>query len=261
MGIHGNHSSINLGRGRAWGGLQSLTPGARFKGGEQANFIRQWRTTSILNEEARPTGYYPPATYYPPLTAGGMSARIADGYGNVASGYPAAGFNISASLAGSGNLTNALLGLVVSMIASLSGSGNITSSNLAALGVLAGSLTGSGNLNLPAMGALAFLVVALSGSGDISTAIPAAKGFMSGDINVTGDLLTTVNVGDAVWQTLIEAGYSANEVLKLVSAVLLGESSGQTTAPVFKGLDGATDRVEATVDSSGNRTTVVLDPS
>jgi hypothetical protein len=190
-----------------------------------------------------------------------MSARITDGYGNVASGYPAAGFNISASLAGSGDLTYALLGLVVSMIASISGSGDITASSLAALGVLSGSLAGSGNLNVPDIGALAFLTVALTGSGDIGTAVPGAKGFMSGDINVTGDLLTTVNVGDAVWQTLIESGYSANDILRLVSAVLLGESSGFTTAPVFKGLDGTTDRVEASLDSSGNRSAVVLDPS
>lgn len=61
-------------------------------------------------------------------------------------------------------------------------------------------------------------------------------------------------------QALLEGGYTRDEVLRLLAAVLLGVSSGSGTGEVvFKGLDGATERVTATLDGNGNRTAVAAD--
>lgn len=64
---------------------------------------------------------------------------------------------------------------------------------------------------------------------------------------------------DAVGTRILENGYSVDQVQKLIAAVLLGKVSGGGTATeTFKGIDGTTDRVVASVDSSGNRTAITL---
>lgn len=85
---------------------------------------------------------------------------------------------------------------------------------------------------------------------------------VSGDANVEGDtgFPTVDQISSSVWEKIIEAGYTAEEVLKLLGAVHLGTSSGFPTSPVFKGLDGATTRVNGSIDGSGNRTSVTLNP-
>jgi len=69
-------------------------------------------------------------------------------------------------------------------------------------------------------------------------------------------------VTDAVWERIIEGGYSAEEMLKISGAVLAGKVSGAGTGTeVFKGVDGVTDRITSTVDDDGNRTEVVINVS
>jgi hypothetical protein len=64
------------------------------------------------------------------------------------------------------------------------------------------------------------------------------------------------------WSAIIEDGMTAEEVLRIVAAVLAGKVSGAGTGTeTFVGLDGVTDRVISTVDNDGNRTTVVVDGS
>jgi len=63
-----------------------------------------------------------------------------------------------------------------------------------------------------------------------------------------------------VWGHDVEANFSAAELLRLNSAVLVGKVSGAGTAENrFIGVDGTTLRVVSTVDNAGNRTQVVLD--
>ena len=60
----------------------------------------------------------------------------------------------------------------------------------------------------------------------------------------------------------VETGYTVREVLRIVSAVLGGKASGMgTTTAIFRDLNDTTNRVQATVDGDGNRSTVVLDVS
>jgi hypothetical protein len=104
---------------------------------------------------------------------------------------------------------------------------------------------------------------------------------LDADLVVTGAGLTVSNVGPAVWDAVasanndpgtmgeklndagsasnpwtevIESGYTAAEILKLLAAVAQGNASGlESGSPVFKSLDGTKDRIEATY-VSGTRT-------
>jgi hypothetical protein len=56
-------------------------------------------------------------------------------------------------------------------------------------------------------------------------------------------------------------GKTLQQALQYMAAMLAGIVSGaRTGAELFKGLDGVTDRVAVTTDTSGNRLTVVYDP-
>jgi len=61
---------------------------------------------------------------------------------------------------------------------------------------------------------------------------------------------------------VIEAGYTLQDILRIMASVLGGQVSGAGTGvETFKGLDDITDRVVSTVDGDGNRTEVVLNAS
>ena len=66
----------------------------------------------------------------------------------------------------------------------------------------------------------------------------------------------------AVWQKILEGGLTAEEIMKVMGAVLAGTVSGAGSGiETFKGLDKTTDRVVSTVDADGNRSSVILNVS
>jgi hypothetical protein len=131
------------------------------------------------------------------------------------------------------------------------------------------------------------MIAAITGSGTAAGSTLTGTGELDADITVTGTGLSTANVGQAVWSALaasnnvantmgeklndagsasnpwtevIESGYTAAEILRILAAVMAGEvSGGGSGVETFKGLDGSTDRVISTVDDDGNRTSVVVD--
>jgi hypothetical protein len=63
-----------------------------------------------------------------------------------------------------------------------------------------------------------------------------------------------------IWAREVEGGFSAEEVLRLVAAALLGKASGASgTEIAFRDLADTKDRIVATVDQYGNRSDVELD--
>lgn len=63
-----------------------------------------------------------------------------------------------------------------------------------------------------------------------------------------------------VWQRVIEDGLTAEEMMRVMAAVLASIVEGAGTGTErFKSLDGSKDRVVSTVDEDGNRTAVVID--
>lgn len=156
--------------------------------------------TDSAEKEAQPRGYRHPSAWVLPRVSGGLGAgtgRIA-GEGTV-SGNLAGGYNLEASLSGSGDVTNAALGLIVSAVAALSGSSTLAADitgKLEAAASLSGSATLAANL-----GALAGLVASLSGSTTV-VGVLSGTGNMSSDVNASSDL-TVGAIADAVWDEVL----------------------------------------------------------
>ena len=73
-------------------------------------------------------------------------------------------------------------------------------------------------------------------------------------------LMSTDRLAESVWGRVIDGGYTAEQILRVMAAALAGKASGAGTGTVtFKSIDGIKDRVIADVDGTGNRTAVVLD--
>lgn len=78
-----------------------------------------------------------------------------------------------------------------------------------------------------------------------------------------GDAMTlTAGAVDAVWDEIIDGGYSAREIVRGFASALLAKLSGaDALSPVFRDLGDTKNRITATTDASGNRTAVALDLS
>ncbi len=64
-----------------------------------------------------------------------------------------------------------------------------------------------------------------------------------------------------LWGHLLEGGYSAEQVLRIMAAALAGKLSGAGTGTVaIRDLADSKTRIEAEVDAQGNRTSITLDP-
>lgn len=76
---------------------------------------------------------------------------------------------------------------------------------------------------------------------------------------VGGSGPTAADIASAVWQRAVEAGLSAEQMLRIALAALAGKSSGVgTAAENYLGLDAATVRVAAQFDAPGNRIAVAI---
>ena len=69
---------------------------------------------------------------------------------------------------------------------------------------------------------------------------------------------------EAVWQAVIDGSYTAEQCMRIQDSALAGIVSGLVDGdsnPVFKSLDGLTDRITVISDRFGNRTSIVIDIS
>lgn len=191
------------------------------------------------------------------ISALSVIAAALEGAGDISADLLAA-LNASADISGAGTLVG-IGSLAAYIAAALEGSGELDATIKGKLEAIA-ALSGSGDLE-GAVDALASMVAELAGEGTVSAATPYAQGSMSASITSTGELLTSANVADAVWGALVEAGITNKDALRLILAVITGDSEGFPLSPKFKSPDGTKDRVTADVDADGNRSNVVLDPS
>ncbi len=64
----------------------------------------------------------------------------------------------------------------------------------------------------------------------------------------------------AVWQKLLDTAFSAEEMMKVDSAVLSGKVSGaESNIVIFRNITDTKNTVTADVDSEGNRISIALD--
>ncbi len=249
------------------------------------NFVHD---TAVMNQSniegftklsAYSTGLYFPHCMIPPRTAGRIVAHdTLTGTGEVTNAELWAVKLAAASISGSGALT-ATGSLIIQLAAAVAGSGEISDADMKAFLQLAAALTGTGDADGTLTG-IGELLAALTGSG-LADGTLTGTGALAAALVVTGTGLTTANVGPAVWAAIatqndtagsmgeklndagsasnpwtevIESGYTAAQILKLIAAAVQGDASGlESGSPVFKGLDGTTDRIMATY-SSGTRT-------
>lgn len=162
--------------------------------------------------------------------------------------------NAVAPIIGSGDINSASMDLVVNAVAALVGSATVSAAILGRFEAAA-DLAGSGD-TAGAINALANLTTELVGNATLASTL-IAKAFMSGEISVAGELITTTNIGQSVWNTILDSDYTAEELMKLISAVLAGKSSSTGSTVVFRDLADTKDRIVATVDTGGVRTGVV----
>ena len=256
----------------------------------KANGDRFNRFLSLNPTASTPDGYGA-RTFVPPIIAGSLSAQkpIANASGDS---YLLAG----GPMEGSGSMSMTLdggLSLVVGLegnaaVVSLTGNGLVLKLTIGLNGEGSWSLTGTPSLAM---------IVPFDGSGSVAslTGTSDLRGRLSMQGEWTpftelspenlarevwnallaqyqtdgtaGKALSLASSGgvdlnalaSAVWQYIIESGFSAEEMMRVQSAVLAGKVSGAGSGTeVFIGLDGTTDRVTVTVDESGNRSNVTI---
>jgi hypothetical protein len=281
----GNYSVLAKHPGRDIGG------GAIGLGMNRGDFNKSSMARGAFNLETWepksgvPDGYRNPYCWVMPQASGGLSARNNLAGSGAITLSMAGGVNGVATLSGSGSLA-ATLALIVSLVAALSGSGTISSAVTQAFLQLEAALSGSGSV-AALRSALANAQSALSGSGTVAgTTAATALGELAASITVTGTGLTTANVASSVWSALaaanndvgsmgeklndagsasnpwtevIESGYTAAQILRLIAAAIQGDATGlESGAPNFKGLDGITDRITGTY-VTGTRTVTTRD--
>lgn len=149
----------------------------------------------FTNQTSMPDGYYPPTTWKLPLTAGNLVLRnriIGTGSLTVTGQL---GYELLATIVGSGGITSAIGALVADLMATLTGEGSLTTD---VEGILEGiaTLSGIGDINAT-IDAIAEMTALLSGEGDI---ISDSEGL--GDMEVTirsYGSLTPEGIRDAIW--------------------------------------------------------------
>ncbi len=227
-------------------------PSARMANYARTGAIRNLTAGQGITDDkvGLPSGNRHPSAWMMPQKGGALAARNTITGEGDASITMASGVNGEASLTGAGDLTGTGA-LIVSLVAALTGSGTITNASAIAFLQLAASLAGAGDL-AGAATAIGHAAAALQGDGDAS-GTATALGTLAASIVVTGTGLSTANVGAAVWAQVIEAGFTAEQILRVLAAFAAGDGADlEGGNPEFTGLDGATTRIAGTY-SAGTR--------
>lgn len=85
---------------------------------------------------------------------------------------------------------------------------------------------------------------------------------LSADHNTPGTMGEKLNGAGSAgnpWSEVID-GKTAAQLMAIMAAALAGKTSGQPGSPVFRAIDDSTNRIVATVDANGNRTSVTVTP-
>ena len=260
----GNYSVLQKSPGRFVAGSTTSAEGqvrSNFsKSGAYRNRFYVDQTTVALSLYAIPTGSYPDIAWVLPQISGQIASTQPIQGAGAATATLAGGLNAEAGLTGSGDITSAIAQLIISMVANLAGDGTVSSADLRGFLDAVANLSGSGDLTAT-VAALAWMDAATDGSGSITSATPYATGNLSADI-FSFSALTPEGISNAVWAQIIEAGYSASDLLQLITASAAGKLSGAPGSPIqITGVDGSTVRINATVDGVGNRTAVTYNVS
>lgn len=242
----GNYSVLNKGPGRAFGGsttsAEVTVPSNWQKSGAGRNSLYVSQTTAALVLYAIPSGNYAGKTWMLPQKSGEMSSRNDTVMTFTAAASGLRGVTTTGTATMSFPVADMTGGLITSGGGSAAFSITGTGQLLASLSAV-GSASMTISTNTPTLGALAGLVGSASWA-ITGTLAPYAIGSMSGS-TVDNSVLTSDTLAAAVWSRAIEAGFSAEQILRIIAAHAAGAATGlEGSNPRFTGLDGATLRID-----------------
>lgn len=252
-----NYVLINRNCNRLTGGGTFTNPMGQFKATSFQNwYCGEHVVTGQTDKSAFNNGYATTreggSAWWLSPKSGGLVCNTINGTGSLAITSLALGKALQANLTGSGTISSAALALIVQLAATLAGTGTISTATLQAITNLSAALTGSGTVSSAALSLIVSIYADLSGSGTLTASLRGTLG-MAADIVVTGSGLTTANVGAAVWAELLETGFTADQILRIIAASTAGKVSGGPGSPVFRNLSDDKNQITGTADSSGNR--------
>lgn len=278
---NGSHQLSGLSRFHGAVGAYGLRA-ALDNNGKRKNFDSGAHTVSgVTNKAAIPDGFRHPMSWKMGTKAGSLSSHVeADltvtGAANGLRGLPgeaSASFSITTNtpsgeliVSGTGTATLLLDTNTPLLTASLNGAGSASftvETNIPLLGAEA-SLVGTTTMVISFADAdilplddspvLRDATASFSFAGTLQS---YAVGYMEGTTEEAG--LTPTGIANTVWAKVIEAGYSAEQILRLLAAYAAGSATGLEGAnPQFTGLDGVTLRIDGAY-SAGTRTIDALD--
>lgn len=256
----GNYSVLNKSPGRFFAGsttsVEAQVTSNWQKSGSARNALYVSGATTALVLYAIPSGNYAGKTWLLPQKSGEMSSR-----NDVVMAFAAAAAGLrGVTTAGAATMSFPVADMVGGLITSGAGSASFATTGT---GQLLASLSGIGSasfaitINPPLLGAQANAAGAatMTFSGALT---PYAVGSLSGS-TVDTSVLTSDTVAAAVWARGIEAGFSAEALLRILAAHAAGAASGLEGASTqFVGLDGTTVRIDGAY-AAGTRSINALD--
>ena len=264
MALVGNFSVLNktagkwLAGGSVAGAAQAFTRANTNKPSDWRKFSTQDRaggTGEILKLAALPSGYYPPGAWGLPTQAGALSSYLLLSGSATAVVAVSGGVAAVAALAGVAAMT-ATGALIVSGAATAAGTSTMTGDVTAALNGSASiggtsstacAVTGIGHMTATSSG-----VRALTGT-------RYALGHLSADVTPFTEL-SPQSLAASVMDAIVESGLSVREALQVILAANGGIVEDAETGTIrFRDQADTKDRITATVDVNGNRTSVTLD--
>jgi hypothetical protein len=204
-----------------------------------------------------PSGNLAPSSWVLPLKTGGLSSHNSAQGVATASGAMASGRNIAATADGVATATGSGQ-LVTSGVGSAAGVATVSGNVIAALSgsaAAAGVATASGSITAKAWGVGASAGVATT------SAVRYATGELIGSIAPAVELDAAIFSTYLLDEEDVETGLTLRQALRLIAAATGGKvSGGGTTTITFRNaVADDQDRITATVDVDGNRTSLSYD--
>lgn len=253
----GNLSVLNKSLARFTNG--TATAGA-YAANTRANFqnpaVNKSRIIYWSGSQAEPDGYNIGEAIYPALKGKALSSFTPIlGEGSV-SGVLWEVKLSEAALSGSASVAGDLAVLSPAE-AALSGSATLSADLIAVAGLLA-TLAGTGSVTAD-IGAVVPMEGALSGQGSASVNLTGTAR-LEAEITPFTDLSPEGLAGSLLDSSEIESGYSLREALRLILSSVAGKLSGGGTSTItIRSITDGTNRIVATVDANGNRSSVTYD--
>jgi hypothetical protein len=278
MALIGNGSNLHKSPGRFLSGpTLSIDRGNFNKSGMNRN-----KYLSLDKKNAVPSGYSPGYSYVIAQNSGGLASykELESSISNTA--LLVSGINVSADLDGAISITQAQLDQIIALVASISASISTTDAQLAAVANLIASISASMSVTDAQLGAIVGLIASMTASisvsannfataeleADISSQTELSPGALAASLwnAVASDYNTSGTMGEKLndagsasnpWTEVIESGYTAEEVLRILLAVAAGKTDINGTTVTFRNVADDANRVTATMTGS-ERTSITL---